>query len=45
MKLKPKKKVPSLFDKDYKYVPASKTNVQETWKKNGWVPPQKGESK
>jgi hypothetical protein len=24
---------------------ASETNVQETWKKNGWIPPQKGESK
>jgi hypothetical protein len=38
-------KPPSLLDKAYIYVPAAKTDVRETWKKNGWIPPQKGESK
>jgi hypothetical protein len=26
-------------DPNFKYVPQAKTDVQETWKRFGWVPP------
>ena len=35
---KPKK---GLLDPTFKYVPASQTNVQETWKRFGWKPKEK----
>lgn len=28
-----------LFENDKPYIDASKTNVQDTWRKFGWVPP------
>jgi hypothetical protein len=30
---------PSLLDKNYVYIPANRTNVAETWKKYGYIPP------
>lgn len=30
----------SLLSPDFKYVPSAHTNVQATWKRFGWVPPQ-----
>ncbi len=29
----------SILDKQFVYVPSVKTNIMETWKKTGWVPP------
>lgn len=28
-----------LHDPRFQYIPASKTDVQRTWRKYGWVPP------
>ena len=38
---KPKMAIPSqrVTDPDFKYIPQAQTNVQETWKRFGWVPP------
>lgn len=38
---KPKMAIPTqrVTDPDFKYVPQAKTDVQETWKRFGWVPP------
>jgi len=32
-------KVPSIFDKDFKYVKAEHTDVTQVWRKHGWTPP------
>jgi len=29
----------SILDPDFKYYPAAATDVQRTWRKYGWVPP------
>lgn len=44
---KPKMAIPTqrVTDPDFKYVPQAKTNVQETWKRFGWVPPVHKEDK
>lgn len=41
--VQPKKRKPvrskSVLDPDFVYTEASKTDVQKTWKRFGWVPP------
>ena len=29
---------PSLSDPNFKYTPSNATNVQDTWRKFGWIP-------
>jgi hypothetical protein len=36
---KPQPVRPSLLNPSYKYVPANETNVMNTWKRFGYVPP------
>lgn len=36
-----KTKRKGLLNPDFKYTPSDKTNVQETWRKFGWVPKEK----
>jgi hypothetical protein len=31
--------VANLLDPSFKYTPSTKTNVQNTWRKYGWIPP------
>ncbi len=31
--------VANLLDPSFKYTPSTKTNVQNTWRKHGWIPP------
>ena len=44
---KMKMAIPSqrVTDPDFKYVPQAKTDVQETWKRFGWIPPERKEQK
>jgi len=30
---------PSLLDPSFVYIPANLTNIQDTWKRFGWIPP------
>lgn len=32
-------KMPSIFDKDFKYVKSEHTDVTQIWRKYGWTPP------
>lgn len=34
-----KPQAPWIFDPNFKYIPSSKTNIVETFKRLGWVPP------
>lgn len=38
-------KIPSIFDKDFKYVKSEHTDVTQTWRKHGWTPPSENRSK
>ena len=38
-------KVPSIFDKDFKYVKSEHTDVMRTWRKHGWTPPSENRNK
>ena len=38
-------KIPSIFDKDFKYVKSEHTDVTQTWRKHGWIPPSENCSK
>ncbi len=44
---KPKVALPTqrVTDPDFKYINQAKTDVQETWKRFGWVPPVRKEDK
>ena len=37
----PVKVVADILNPDWQYIPANKTNVADTWRKFGWLPPSK----
>lgn len=36
--------MPSLLDRNFKYVPSTQTNVRETFRRHGWIGPEERRS-